>query len=160
MDQEARRVFTPGPMITFRSARKLSSYLVRAPLYPLERIVDSCQCHGKRCEVCDNVRETSTFTSTVSQNTYKINHQFNRSEKCVTCLTCNKCFKQYVGQTVDEFRQRWNNYKSNDRKFQRLEACMQEHLLRHFSMAGHDGFVNDVSVTFIDKTDPSDSLRI
>ena len=29
-DHEAQRVFTPAPMITFRSARKLSSYLVRA----------------------------------------------------------------------------------------------------------------------------------
>ena len=29
-DQEAQRVFLPGPMITFCSARKLSSYLVRA----------------------------------------------------------------------------------------------------------------------------------
>ena len=26
-------------------------------------------------------------------------------------------------------------------------------------MAGHDGFLNDVSVTFIDKTDPSYPLR-
>ena len=53
----------------------------------------------------------------------------------------------------------WNNYKSNDRKFQRLETCMQEQLLSQFSMAGHNGFLNDVSITFIDKTDPSDLLR-
>ena len=67
MDQEAQRVFTPGPMITLRSARKISSYLVRAELYPLERTVGSCKCHGKRCENCDNVTETSTFTSTATQ---------------------------------------------------------------------------------------------
>ena len=159
-DQKTQRVFMTGPMITFRSARKLSSYLVRAKLYLLERTVGSCKCYVKRCEVCDNVAETSTFTSTTTQNTYKINHQFNYSEKClVHLLTCNKCFKQYVGQTVHEFRQRWNNYKSNDSKFQRLEPCMQEHLFSHFSMAGHDGFLNDVSITFIDKTDPSDPLR-
>ena len=72
-------------------------------------------------------------------------------------LTCNKCFKQYVGQTVDEFRRRWNNYKSNDRKFQRLEPCM--HLFSYFSMAVHDGFLNDVFITFTAKTDPSDPLR-
>ena len=51
MDQEAQRVLTPGPMITFRSTRKLSSYLVRAKLYPLERTVCSCKCYGKRWEV-------------------------------------------------------------------------------------------------------------
>ena len=82
-DQEAQRVFTPVPMITFCSARKLSSYLVRAKLYPLERTAGSCKCYGKRCEVCENVTETLTFTSTATQNTYKINHHFNCSEKCL-----------------------------------------------------------------------------
>ena len=36
MNQEAKKVFTPGPMIFFGSARKLSSYLVRSKLYPIE----------------------------------------------------------------------------------------------------------------------------
>ena len=36
---------------------------------------------------------------------------------------------------------------------------MQEHLFSHFSMACHDGFLNDISITFTDKTDPSDPLR-
>ena len=74
-DQEAQRVFTHGLLITFRSARKLTSYLVRTKLYSLERTVGSCKCYGKRGEVCDNVTETSTFSSTVTQNIYKINHQ-------------------------------------------------------------------------------------
>ena len=37
---------------------------------------------------------------------------------------------------------------------------MQEHLFRHFSSPGHSDFGNDVSVTLIDKTDPSDSLKL
>ena len=40
MDQETKNVFTPGPMARFRSAHKLSNYLVKAKLYPIERIVD------------------------------------------------------------------------------------------------------------------------
>ena len=160
MDQEAQIVFAPGHMITFRSVRKLSSDVIRAKLYPLERTVGSCKCFVKWWEVCGNVTETSTSTSTLIQNSYKINHQFNCSEKClVYFLTYNKCFKQYVGQTVDEFRRRWSNYKSNESKFQRLEPCMEENLFSHFSMAGHDGFLNDVFTAFIDKTDPSDPLR-
>ena len=109
----------------------------------------------KRCEVCDNVTETLTFTSTATQNIYKINNQFKCSEKClINLFKCNECFRQYVGQTVDEFRCRWNNYKANDRKLQRLEPCLQEHLFSPFSLAGHDRFLNNVSITFIDKTDP------
>ena len=67
--------------------------------------------------------------------------------------------KQHVGQATDTFRHRWNNYKSSERKFQRSEPCMQQHLFWHFSSAGHNGFLNDVSVTFIEKTDPSDPLK-
>ena len=157
MGHKNKRVFTPGPMITFHSTRKLSSYLLRAKFPLLERNVGPCKCYGKRC---GNVTEPSTFASTVTQNAYKINDQFNCSEEClVYLLTCNRYFKQYVGETINEFRRRWNNYKSNDKKFQRLEHCMQEHLFSYFSMAGYDGFLNDVSITLIDKTDPSDHLR-
>ena len=36
---------------------------------------------------------------------------------------------------------------------------MQEPLFRHFSGPGHNGFLNDVSITLIDKTHPSDPLK-
>ena len=42
MSREAKAVFSPGPlvaMVSFRSARRISSYLVRVKLYPLERFV-------------------------------------------------------------------------------------------------------------------------
>ena len=83
MDNKVKRVFTPKPMISFRSARKLSSYLVRAKLYPTERTVGSYKCGGKRCEVCINVNETSIFTSTVTGETYIINHRFDCNERCL-----------------------------------------------------------------------------
>ena len=37
MDQEVKKVYMPKPMVSFCSASKLSSYLVRAKLYPLKR---------------------------------------------------------------------------------------------------------------------------
>ena len=46
LDENAKEVFMPGTIVTFRSSRKLSSYLVRAMLYPLERVTGSCKCHG------------------------------------------------------------------------------------------------------------------
>ena len=45
MDEEAKRVFTPGPMVSFRSSRKLSSYLLRAKGYPTERVAGSFKCN-------------------------------------------------------------------------------------------------------------------
>ena len=43
MNEYVKIVFAPTPMISFRSARKRSSYLVRAKLYPLERKIGSVQ---------------------------------------------------------------------------------------------------------------------
>ena len=60
---------------------------------------------------------------------------------------------QYVGKTVDDFRLRWNNYKDNNRKYLRKEACMQQLLLEHFSSKDPSGFLEDVSIIFIDETD-------
>ena len=108
MSNEVKKVFTPKPMISFGNERKISKIwenLVRAKLYSEERTKCSFECGRKRCEVCLNVNETSTFDSTVTSETYIINHKFNCNDKClVYLLTCNCCKKQYVGQTVDEFR--------------------------------------------------------
>ena len=141
-------------MASFRNARKISSYLVRAKLYPLERHVGSfiwgCRC----CQVCFNVTETETFISASTNQTYKINHEFNCNESSlIYLLTCKICRKQYVGQTVDIFRSRWNNYESNDRKYLVGDPCMQEHIFEHFNSKGHTRFLENVSVTSIDKTD-------
>ena len=37
MDDEVQNVFSLGPMVSFRSARKLFRYPVRAKQYPVER---------------------------------------------------------------------------------------------------------------------------
>ena len=36
---------------------------------------------------------------------------------------------------------------------------MQQHLFNHFGTSGHAGILGDVSITFIDKTDPSYPLK-
>ena len=73
----------PGPKVTFLSSRKLSSYLVRANLYPLERVTGSCKCHGIRCAVCLNVNQTSPFISSVTHETCKTNHEFDFDSKFI-----------------------------------------------------------------------------
>ena len=120
----------------------------------------SFKCNGKRCQTCLNVNETDTFTSTTTGKAYKTNHQFNCTSKCLLfLLTCKVFLKQYVGQTVEDFRLRCNNYKSKDRKYQKLEPCMQQHVFKHFNSERHHCFLDKISITFIDKTDPSDPLK-
>ena len=37
MNEKVKKVFYLGPIVSFGSTRKVSSYLVRSKLYPLER---------------------------------------------------------------------------------------------------------------------------
>ena len=46
MNEEVKKVFQSRPMKSFGSQRNLSSYLVRAQLYPMERKTRSSKCKG------------------------------------------------------------------------------------------------------------------
>ena len=66
---------------------------------------------------------------------------------------------QHVGQTVDQFRSMWNNYKCDSRKHGQGASCMQQYLFVHFCTPSHCRFLKDVSLTFIDTTDLPDPLK-
>lgn len=60
-------------MVCFQSLRNLSSYLVRAKLYPMEKKTGSYKCKSSKCQVCLNISETEIYSSTVTHKPYKIN---------------------------------------------------------------------------------------
>ena len=43
--------------------------------------------------------------------------------------------------------------------FLKGQRCMQQHLFEHFASESHCSFLEDVTITFIDKTDPKDPNR-
>ena len=51
LDLEVKAMFTPALMVSFRSTRKITDYLVRAKLYLLQRSVGSRKCNQSRCKV-------------------------------------------------------------------------------------------------------------
>ena len=97
----------------------------------------------------------------IIRKTFNLAHpaSIDNAKLYIYLLTCNVCLKQYVGQAVEEFRYRWNNYKNNGCKYQEDGTCMQQHLFEHLSEEGHHSFLEDVSITFIDKTVPSNPLQ-
>ena len=104
MNEEVRKTFSSGPMVSFRRAQKLSIYLVWTKLYPLQRKVGSSKCGERRYDVFNNVTDTSTFNSAVTGDTFKINHSLNCDDKCLIYLiTCKHCNKQYTGETKFSF---------------------------------------------------------
>ena len=109
--------------------------------------------------MCDNFESTDLVFSTVTGGTYKINHYFNCDSKLLVYLiTCRTCKLQYIGQNCDTFRKRWNNYRCFAGKVETGEECKQKYLHEHFLQDDHHGFLNDVQVTLIDKTQASDPI--
>ena len=58
-----------------------------------------------------------------------------------------------------ESHYRWNNYKNNSRSRDCNQPCIQNQKFGHYSIAAHIGFLEHDSITLIDKTDSSDSLK-
>ena len=71
---------------SYRSARKLSSYLFPTKLYPLERKWGSYKCGNLRCLVYNNIQETDTFTSTVTGESFEIHHHLCCKDKCLNVI--------------------------------------------------------------------------
>ena len=69
MNEKTKEAISPWPMVSFRSPRKVSSYLVSAKSCPLDTAVESTKCDKNSCEVCMNISETNTLTCNGSGKT-------------------------------------------------------------------------------------------
>ena len=154
--------FSHPPTVSYRSARKIKDCIVRSKLYPVERKVGGRRCGSSRCQVCKSINIIDKFTSFTTIKTCKINYSFDCNDKClIYLLSCKSCGKQYVGNTTDHFRSRWNNYKSDVRKAEsgNMENVKQKFLQSHFLQRDHQGSLKDVEVWLIDKTQASDPTK-
>ena len=114
---------------------------------------------GSRCTGWENIKVNDTFTSFTTKSTYEVNHSFDCNDKClIYLLNIKRSGKEYAGKITDHFRSRWNNYKSEARKGEsdNMENVKQKFLQIHFLQPDHKGFLKDVEVRLIDKTQGSD----
>ena len=116
------------------------------------------------CQLCSNVKNTSTFKSKHLSEVYQIKKSFNRNSKIIVYLIeCRVCGKQYNGSNVTNIRARVNNYKNTHRNF-RKEQAKSNHTLNqkpfheHYLQNDHNG-ICDWEITIIDHTETVKSLR-
>ena len=67
-------------------------------------------------------------------------------------MSCNLCGNQYIGNTTDHFRNRWNNYKSDVKKAEsgNMENVQQKFLRKDFLESDHQSFLKNAEVRLID----------
>ena len=66
---EVQKVFSPPPIVSYRSVRKIKDYLVRSKLNPVERKVGCQRCGSFRCQVCKSISITEELTSFTTKKT-------------------------------------------------------------------------------------------
>ena len=66
---EVQKVFSPPPIVSYRSVRKIKDYLVRSKLYPVERKVGCQRCGSFRCQVCKSISINEELTSFTTKKT-------------------------------------------------------------------------------------------
>ena len=114
-------------MVGFRKAKSLKDFLVRAKL-PTRNVPMGCvKCNkkgkGPRCEVCNIIDESTSFTDKNKTKVY--NEVYNIRQGPLNCnsrfvvylIQCKVCGKQNCGSTITECRKRINNYKTKFRAY-------------------------------------------
>ena len=85
-DGEFQKVFSPPPIVSYRSGKKIKGYIVRSKLYPVERKVVCRRCGSSRCQVSKSINIIDEFTSFTIKKTYKI---VKRKKTVVLIATIN-----------------------------------------------------------------------
>lgn len=135
-------IFSEPPRVVYRRNKNLRDILTSSRLS--HQSATGCgPCDKPRCRVCPHMTRTKIASSTASGFSVKLKGNFNcDSANVVYLLECNTCHLQYIGQTANAFRKRFNNHRAHAKSLPNLP------LSRHVANPGHS--FNNLKVTIIE----------
>ena len=133
--------------IGYRRPKNLKDILVKTKLTTdatcsdQPRTKPDLTCKARNCRYCPKLEKGGKITSKTTGRKYyaKTNVTCN-SNNVVYCISCKRCGKQYVGQTKNSLKQRFQShfyYIAHDAE--------KTEVSRHFNREGHKG-LDDVSI--------------
>ena len=128
-NEDHKKIFPEVTTVGFKYNKIWKSHLVRADLTGITEVGRWEPCGVKRspCQLCSNMKKTSTFKSKHSGKVYQIKENFDYNSKMVVYLIeCRSCGKQYNGGTVTKFCARANNYKNTHRNFRKEQKLSNQ----------------------------------
>lgn len=135
------------PILAYKNHRNLNKMLIRSIVCNknnINQVFFSKKCTKTNCKACNHIVECSTFYSNHNSNKiYKIKHNFTcKTRNIIYLITCNKCRKQYVGQSSRPLADRINNHLSCIRTHKQTPISI------HFNLPNHS--INDLKIHAID----------
>lgn len=125
------------PTVAFRRPKNLYDYLISSDFKVYKDFDYSTdKCNKKRCTHCARINSSSTFTSTVTGETFSLRHNTNcQSKNVIYLISCKKCHKQYVGQTKQPVSKRMNSHKFDITNFK--DPTFSTLVATHFNENNH-----------------------
>jgi hypothetical protein len=161
-----RNILSQTPLLNTRKlitaytvAKNLSRHLVRSTFTKKPKRMpphtrqhhslphSSKPCHHSRCQHCKYLNSTSTFSSSLTNQQFRVRGTITCATRNVIYLiTCKKCSKQYVGETGIPVRSRLALHLSDIRLRKPTAVSL------HFNSLGHS--TSHVSLTGIELLRP------
>ena len=135
--------------MAYRRPKSLRDLLVHAKLKPDmhddKPLGETWPCSKARCKTFKMIT-TTQIRKSVSGSVIKLRCNTScKTTNVVYLITCNKCGKQYVGETSDHVNQRMNGHR-DDWKHKRFERSP---VPEHFCSPEHD-FLNHATLCCLD----------
>ena len=111
------------------------------------------KCNLRRCATCTHFNTDNYFQSTITNERFRIRFPFScSSSNIIYLITCKKCKKQYVGQTIKTLRERIYHHRSS------IRTSQGRYISKHFSLPGHN--ISDLTVQVIDRTTNNEQTKL
>ena len=150
-DPALKDIFPQPPMVAFKQPPNLKRMLCHAKI-PVKvtshrNLRGMNKCIESSCSICPFVKNSKEIHSTTNNENFPINGSFDCQTTCVVYLiTCQKCKKQYVGQTGRQLKNRIQNHIYYTKQNKETTGS-------HFNLPGHSQ--SNISVQVIEKVFPN-----
>lgn len=131
--EHLKKVFPEPPRAVYRRCSNLQDILTSSKVRNNYIPHAGCHpCHKPRCKVCTQMTTTTVAKSTANGFSLKIRGDFScETDNVVYLLECSICKLQYIGQTENAFRYRFNNHKAH------VHSMLHLPISRHVASTGH-----------------------
>ena len=145
-----RQIHSLGLQVGYRRPKNLRDMLVKSKLPSSGDTLTHYngappKCDNSRCRYCQKLNTDGHIVASVTGKKYRTRHNVScNSNNLVYCISCTRCGKQYVGQTKNSLKQRFQGHF-----YLKAHDAEKTEVSRHFNGNGHQG-IKDVGIHILD----------
>ena len=115
VSERMRQIISSAPMVAYGRHKNLKDLLVRATLKSPQQFHEGTrQCGRPHCKTCAHIKVGVSFSSAAADNDFRVSATANcKMSNLIYLIECQKCGKQYVGETENPLHLTLNGHRSD-----------------------------------------------